>query len=466
MSAHNKLGIFMLAMLITGAVDSIRNLPATALFGPSLIFFFLLSSLLFLIPSALVSAQLAAMSGEKSGIYHWTRATMGDHAAFMAIWLQWFSNLVWFPTILSFIAASTAWLVAPALGQSPVWMIGSILVVFWAITLINLKGIQVSAWFASFCTVTGLIIPVTVIVVMAVAWIISGRPLQIHFSADTLIPDFSTSEHWVSLTAIMTAYIGVELAAVHGKDIKNPRKSFPLALLISMILILSTMITGALAIAIVLPQEKISLVNGVLQAFSNFFEVWHMSWAMPIMTIMIIVGSAGSIISWVISPARGLLQAGQEGYLPPFLARANKHGVASNLLILQAVIVSVFCMVFLLLPSVNGSYWFLTALSTQMYMLMYVFLFIGGIIAHYRLPKNPDGFAIPFGAAGMWFVCLTGLAGCALTEIIGFMPPSQINIGGIFRYELMFVSGMLTILLPVLFFWRYQSVKGKHLRKV
>src|ERR1700760_1231064 len=92
-----------LTLLIIGAIDSIRNLPATALFGSSLIFFFIFSAIVFLIPAALVSAELSSTWTEKSGIYYWTKLAFGEKTGFVAIWLQWINTMVWFPTILSFL---------------------------------------------------------------------------------------------------------------------------------------------------------------------------------------------------------------------------------------------------------------------------------------------------------------------------------------------------------------------------
>src|SRR6202044_890277 len=113
MSKINKLGTFALTLLITGAIDSIRNLPASALFGSSLIFFFIFSAIAFLLPTALVSAELAA-NGNEGGIYQWARLAFGERIGFLAVWLQWINNLVWFPTILSFIAGTAAYLLDPA----------------------------------------------------------------------------------------------------------------------------------------------------------------------------------------------------------------------------------------------------------------------------------------------------------------------------------------------------------------
>jgi len=451
------LGVFTLAMLITGAIDSVRNLPATALFGTSLIFFFIFSAIVFLIPAALVSAELSSTWTERGGIFHWVKLAFGEKAAFLAIWLQWISNLVWFPTILSFIAGTAAYLIDPALSQNKFFLVSVILLSFWAITLFNLKGIQSSAKFASFCAVAGLIIPITLIIVLAVIWIFSGKPLQIHFTAANIFPSLTHSDNWVSLTAIMTAFLGMELATVHIKDVRDPQKTFPKALNISVFLILSTMILGSLAIAIVLPQKDINLVNGVMQAFTNFFAAYHISWIVPLIAIMLLLGSVGGVISWVISPAKGLLQAAQFGFMPAFLQKENKHGVASNLLIVQAILVSAVCMAFLFMPSVNGSYWLLTALSTQTYILMYVLMFTASIYLRYKYPKQATAFSIPGGKLGIWLVNLLGLAGCIITLIVGFIPPAGINVGSLWHYEMIFCSGIATMLLPIIFFYLYKS---------
>src|SRR5262245_54114067 len=126
MNKLRRLNVFALTLLITGAIDSIRNLPAAALFGSTLIFFFIFSAVLFLIPSALVSAEFAA-NVDNGGIYQWTRTAFGERIGFLAIWLQWINNVIWFPTILSFIAGTAAYLIDPALAQNKVYLISVIL---------------------------------------------------------------------------------------------------------------------------------------------------------------------------------------------------------------------------------------------------------------------------------------------------------------------------------------------------
>lgn len=111
-----QLTLFPLIMLMVGVVDNIRNLAAAALFGPQLIFFFLIAAGVFLIPTALVSANLVSRwpkeGGPKalalSGL--WPSQGLGS---FLAIWFQWINTLIWYPAFLAFMAASLTYYLAP-----------------------------------------------------------------------------------------------------------------------------------------------------------------------------------------------------------------------------------------------------------------------------------------------------------------------------------------------------------------
>ena len=229
-------------------------------------------------------------------------------------------------------------------------------------------------------------------------------------------------------------------------------------MLFSVILILCTMILGSLAIAFVLPTAKISLVSGVMQAFENFFEAYHLTALMPVIVIMILIGSLGSMINWIISPAKGLMLAANHGFLPQWLCHLNNHGIPSRVLILQACIVSVFCGGFLLFPSINAMYWLFTALSTEIYILMYVMMFAAAIVLKRKKTSRHSAFSIPGGRAGYYFTCGLGLLGCLITLVVGFFPPEQsMDVGGANHFRLIFVIGILLVLLPAWLLYLYRS---------
>ncbi len=452
-----KISFLSLSVLIIAAIDSIRNLPAAALFGSSLIFFFLLSAILFLIPTALVAAELSAAFPDKGGVYQWVLRAFGKRSAMIAIWLQWINTMVWYPSFLSFIAGTFAYLIHPDLVHNKTYLVLCILGIFWTLTLINLKGLHVSAMINNVCALIGTIIPMLLLIVLGFCWFFKGDPLQITLSKESLLPSLTNPSHWVSLVAIMASFLGIELAGVHVNDVKNPQKNFPKAILLSTVFILFSMIFGSLTIAFVLPEKEISLVSGVMQVFSSMFATFGLEKLVPVLTLCIGMGAIATMVNWLISPAKGLLHAAEFKFLPPFFTKLNKAGVAQNILIVQALLVSFFCLVFLLVPSVNAFYWFLTALSTELYMIMYLFIFGAAIRLHYRYTNRPASFKIPGKNLGIWTTSLLGFIGCTTTIIISFFPPDNIDVGSPSKYFLMILAGNVLALCPLFFFFKYQK---------
>ena len=453
---HKKIPLASLVLLIVAAIDSIRNLPASALFGSELIFFFVLSALIFLIPTSLVAAELSATFPEKGGVYHWVSKAFGEKWAMVAIWMQWINTMVWYPTILSFIAGTFAYLINPDLAQQKWYLVTCILTVFWSITLVNLRGLYFSSKVNSFCALIGTIMPMIFLIILGGIWVLSGKPLQIQINFDTLFPSLTNTTNWIALIAIMASFLGMELSGVHVNEIRDPQRNFPKAVFAASSFILLSMVLGSLAIAFVLPGKDINLVSGVMQVFTNFFDVFGLRPLIPVLAVLIVVGSIGGITNWLIAPAKGLLHAAEFGFLPRFFTRQNKHGVAANVLLIQALLVSIFCLIFLLVPSVNAFYWFLTALSTELYMIMYILMFLSALALHHRYVNRPKVFKIPGKNVGMWVTCLLGMVGCVSTILVSFFPPSNVDIGSPMRYVLMICAGNLLTISPVLLFYRYK----------
>jgi amino acid transporter len=92
-SRKQTLGFFQLVMINVIAVDSIRTLPFSAVYGYSLVFFYLLAMLAFFIPTALVSAELGTGWPNRGGIYVWVREAFGRKISLMVIWLNWIYNV-------------------------------------------------------------------------------------------------------------------------------------------------------------------------------------------------------------------------------------------------------------------------------------------------------------------------------------------------------------------------------------
>lgn len=454
MIGDKKIGLFVLIMFIVGSIDSLRNMPSNAMFGAPLIFFFIAAAITFLLPIALISAELTSYHPDKNGIYQWIKEAFGENVAFMGIWLQWINTATWYPSILSFIAGGIATLIDPALATNKLFAVMIILTVFWGLTLLSVNNFSLSASFATLCTILGFLLPFCVMVALALIWQLKGNPIQIRVNWHSVIPHFSNINDWISLTTIITAFLGMELATVNVKNMHNPKRNYPIGVLAASTIILLTMILGSLAIAFVIPQQQIGLTTGIFQTFAYYLDAFHLKWLVIVMSVLVIFASIGEMINWIISPARGLQQAAQTGTLPTILAKNNKHGMPANVLILQAILVSVVCLAFTLFKSMNNIYWLLTDLSTELYVLMYVLMFLAAISLHYKHKHIEKPFKIPGGAFTKWLLCVMGLISCFITLVIGFIPPSELDFGGILHYSLIFAAGMVVLCLPGFFFMK------------
>ncbi len=452
-----KIPLRSLVILMIAAIDNIRNLPAAALFGSSLILFFILAALLFLIPVSLVAAELSSAFPKTGGIYHWVDRAFGKKMGMAAIWLQWVNTVIWYPTVLSFIAGTLGYLIHPGLVENKTFLITFILVVFWGLTLFNLKGVYLSAIVNNACCLFGSMVPLCLLIGLGAIWVLKGEPLQITFALKDFVPPINSSTSWVSLIAIMASFTGMELAGVHVNDIKDPQRNFPKAALISCLFIFFSMTLGSLAIAFVIPEKEINLISGVMQMVDGFFKAFHLEPLTPIVGGLIVIGSIGLLINWLISPAKGLLHAAESGFLPAVFAKTNKDGVAYNILFAQATIVTLMCFLFLFEPNVGAFYWFLTAISTELYMIMYALMFAAALYLHYTHQDRKDTFKIPGKTIGIWLVCLLGAIGSLATIIVSFIPPDNVQYDSHLQYLVTIVIGNILCICPLAIFYRYRK---------
>lgn len=437
------LSIFTLTMITVGSVDSVRNLPSSALFGSQLIVFFILGAIFFLIPAALISAELASGWPKQGGIYVWVKEAFGKKIGFLAIWLQWIENVIWYPTLLAFVAGTIGYLISPSLVNDPYFLWLMIVGAFWGTTLINLCGMKASAWMSTLCTLSGLLLPMGMIIGLGVFWIASGYPLHIQFDVASMMPSWQDPRIWGSLTAFTMSFCGVEIATVHANDVENPKRAFPVALAYSSVIILITLILGSLAIAVVVPASEINLVAGIMQAFHAFLAQYHLIWLMPAVAIMLVMGGLGNVNNWVIAPVRGLLVATEDGHLPRVFEKTNSKDAPVLMLILQAGIVTALATLFLFFPTVNGAYWFLTALAVQLYMVMYVLMFAAIVKLRIRYPHQPRLFMIPGGWVGLTICVGMGMIGALTTFFVSFLLPDGIDVGSVEEYEWMLGFGVI-----------------------
>lgn len=450
------LGLFGLAMINIVAIASLRDLPQMASYGIGSIFVYVLAALVFFFPVSLVAAELATAWPERGGIYIWVREAFGKRWGFLAVFVQWFQNLFWYPVVLTFGAASLAFAIAPeqseSLAENKLFIVGVVLAVYWLSVFLNFFGLSGSARICIVGAFAGVFIPGLTLVVLAAIGLFTGEPSRLLENGDRLVPDFTKFSNITFAVSVWLAFAGMEMTAAHAREVRSPERTYPLAIFFAAIVILTVFILGALSIAITLAPDQYQLQSGVTESLRTMLGRYGLEEWTRLIALGMALGVFGSVNAWIVGPSKGLLASAQDGALPAALCKVNKHNVPTRILLLQGGIVSLICLAFALQPTVESAYFMISVLTIQMYLIMYFIMFITAIRLRKKYPDRSGSFRIPGGTFGLWLVCGIGLSGAAFSIVLGFFPPSQLDKSGINATSFITFLGVglaIGVLIPV-----------------
>lgn len=429
-----KLGVFTLAIMNVTAVVSLRGLPAEAVYGMSSAFYYLFAALVFLIPTSLIAAELAAMfQNKQGGVFRWVGEAYGKKVGFLAIFLQWMESTIWFPTVLTFGAVALAFSGTNSthdefIASNKIYTLVVVLGIYWLATFISLKGMGWVSKVAKVGGLVGTIIPAGLLVVLAVVYLASGGHSHLDFDS-SFFPEFNGLESIVLASSIFLFYAGMEMGGIHVSEMANPSRDYPKAIFIGALITVVIFVLGTFAIGVIIPAQDISLTQSLLIAFDNYFAYIKASFFSPIIAIALAFGVLAGVLTWVSGPSKGIYAVGKAGYLPPFFQKANKNGVQKNILIVQGCIVSFLGLLFVVMPSVQSFYQILSQLTILLYLIMYMLMFTAAIVLRYKMKNANRPFTV--GKKGtntlIWFVGGLGFLSSLIAFTLSFIKPSQMH---------------------------------------
>ncbi|GIU24129.1 amino acid permease [Shewanella schlegeliana] len=428
------ISIFALAMLNVVAVVSLRGLPAEAEYGLSSIFYYIFAAIVFLVPVSLVAAELATGWSEKGGVFRWVGEAFGPKLALIAIFMLWIEVTVWFPTALTFGSVSLAFM-GPnqtwdqSLSENKFFVLSIVLAIYWLATFVALRGTEAFSKLAKWGGLIGTVIPGVILIVLGFSYLFAGNTPQIELAWKDVIPDFSNFNNVVLAASIFLFYAGMEMNAIHVKEVDNAPRNYPIAIGIAALGTVLVFVLGTLAIAFVIPQSEINLTQSLLVAYHDMFVWAGIGWAAPVMAACLALGVLAGVVGWVAGPSSALLVVAKGGYLPRFWQQTNKHGMATHIMMAQALLVTLISTVFVVLPSVQAAYQILSQLTIVLYLIMYLMMFAAAIYLRYSQPNRPRPYKIPGGSLGMWLIAGLGFIGSLTAFLFSFIPPSQIAVG-------------------------------------
>ncbi|HSW70677.1 MAG TPA: amino acid permease, partial [Gammaproteobacteria bacterium] len=278
------------------------------------------------------------------------------------------------------------------------------------------------------------------------------QPLALTISWEALKPDLQQYQNLALIVGIAQTLAGLEISAVHTPYVHRPQQAYPLATLTSTLLVLTSSILGSLAIAALVPTQTIDLNNGVAQTFASFLNYFHIPYLESILIVLMAIGGITAASAWISGPSASLAQAAEDDCLPRLFKKTNSAGVSFPILILQGLLVSAFCGLFIVMPTVSSAYWLLTVIAGQLYLMMYLLMFATAI--KLRAKKSASYVYKMGGVKTTWFVSILGSVGCLSFILLGFLPPPSLGLANYSDYYLIqTISLAVMVLLPPLIYY-------------
>ena len=226
--------------------------PMVSMSGPGLtLLLFIITPLFFSIPNMLMVRELQSMMPAEGGYYHWLKQAFGPFVGFMGGWMNWVVSWV-DVSIYPVLAAYYLGYFIPELRNGatiggvevPAWVLSWIvaIILIWGVSALNVRGARLAGLFSSGLGVVMLIPLLVMSIIGIVAWIKSGTTISLPFlptgepvSFETLMPALSTG-----IYVAMWNFMGWELPTAAGDEVVNPKRTYPLAMVLVLVATIAT----------------------------------------------------------------------------------------------------------------------------------------------------------------------------------------------------------------------------------
>ena len=225
MEAKNKtatrafFGIGTIVAFNVATVINIYGFPSEAFYGLTSVTFYLIALVVFLVPIALVSAELGSMFPQGGGIYTWVSTAYSHKTGLVATWLQWIQSIFFYPLSLTFAAVTFSYVfpehISTSIAANKFYIILFILIIFFLCTFIATKELKNVGNISKYGVCIGIIFPMIVLIVLSIYYIIRGVTIELNLNSSNLIPHFDNIDQFVIAVSHMLFFSGLVVNGVY-----------------------------------------------------------------------------------------------------------------------------------------------------------------------------------------------------------------------------------------------------------
>ncbi|MGW3346194.1 APC family permease [Nonomuraea rubra] len=337
---------FDILFLIIAAVIGLETLGQVSVFGGEALTWLVILAVTFLIPYALMFAEVGAAFSEEGGAYTWVRNAFGRVAGAIASLLTWVTQPIWVGGSMAFLAAETVntYLLHLPHGSAADYIFK--IAFIWCTVLAAIVSLRRGKWLPT----SGAMLKLVLLGFFVLTTVLYAAEHGVEgLGGGDLSPTLAGL--FGLAPVLLFAFLGFESSNSAAGEMENPARDVPISIARSSAAAALCYILPVLAILLVVPKDDITGISGLLEAVGVVFSVYGPAAdtlrtlaAIGFVYILMSQGAAWMIISdrmQAIAAADGAFFGGFFGRFHPRLGtpvRVNLlSGIVSTLFMLAAM---------------------------------------------------------------------------------------------------------------------------------
>jgi len=379
-------------------------------------------AVVFVLPYALLMAEVGAAFTQEGGPYEWAKMAFGRLQGGISAVLYWVTNPLWVGGSLAFIATE-AWndnLFHIGAGTAGDYIFK--LIFIWLSIGVAIVSLRRGKWIPN----AGAILRIVVLGFFTLTTIIYAFDNGVNgFPAGDLKP---TGAIFLALVPLLLFnYVGFELQNGAAEEMENPQKDVPLSVLRSGIIGVLLYAIPIFAILLVLPGEKVTGIGGFLDAVTETFSVYGgaQDFLLGAMTLCFVGTLLTSGAVWMIGSDRILAVAAYDGAFPGFFGVFNRtFGTPIRVNTMSGIFASIFMII--AVASFHGGadakFVVVLTIAISTTLISYLWVFPAAVKLRFSHPHVYRPYRVPGGNRGMWIVGILTTFWVALGSFVAVFP--------------------------------------------
>ncbi|KAA0720713.1 Cystine/glutamate transporter [Triplophysa tibetana] len=331
---------------------------------------------------ALCYAELGTSFTKSGGHYTYLLETLGPLPAFLRLWTEFIFIR---PAVASYVAlAFGRYVVEPFFMPCEAPTVLVKLVSIFGVTFV----VAVNCWSVSLATRTQVLLTfikmfaLILIIIPGITALVNGKTTNFQEAFDS--ESFSLTKLPLAFYSGLYAYGGWFYLNFITEEVINPNRTFPLAIVFSMVTVTVCYVLVNVAYYTVMTADELLMSDAVAVTFATR----ALSSLAPVIPVLVAASCLGALNGGLFGATRMLFVGAREGHMPVIFSMIHirRHTPLPAILFLYPLVVIMIARgeIYELINFASFSRWFFIALAT-----------LGMLIHRYRFPEHPRPFKVP-----------------------------------------------------------------------